>query len=335
MKIIFDSPVPVMLAHGGAYIQIEQTRAGLEAIGVEADYLRWWDKSQNGDLIHYFGTPSNALLELARSAGKPVVMTNLFTESCNRPASRIVRQGRMIKAAVHLPIIKQVKGQLNWLVYANATHNVVGLKCEQFVLEKAFHVPPEKISIVPLGLSATYLKTGPGKREAGHLICTGTITQRKSSVELAQLAHAAGVPILFLGKPYHSQDPYWLQFQKLVDDRLVKYLPHVETEREMIGHLQSARGFVLMSKFENWCLSAHEAIACGLPILVQDQNWSRECFGNQAGYFGSIGFNPANVAALKKFYEEAPRLNPPKIRLYDWTEVAAALKKVYEKVLAG
>jgi len=335
MKIIFESPTPVMLAHGGAHIQIEQTRAGLEAIGVEVEYLRWWDKDQTGDLIHYFGTPSNSFLELARAAGKPVVMTNLFTESCNRSASRLAFQGMMIKTAIHFPIIRQVKGQLNWQVYAHATHNVAGLKCERTVLEKAFHVPSDRISLVPLGLSANFLKAGPGRREADHLICTGTITQRKNSVELAQLALAAGTPVLFLGKPYHSGDPYWRRFQALLDNRIVKYAPHVESEREMAAQLQSARGFVLMSMFENWCLSAHEAIACGLPLLVQDQNWSRECFGDQVRYFGNIGFNPENVAALKKFYDDAPRLKPPGIRLYDWTEVAAALKKVYEKVLAG
>ena len=335
MKIIFESPTPVMLAHGGAHIQIEQTRAGLEAIGVQVEYLRWWDKDQTGDLIHYFGTPSNAFIETARAAGKPVVMTNLFTESCNRPDRRLELQGKIIQVAVKLPIIRQVKEQLNWLVYANATHNVVGLKCEKAVLEKSFQVPAGKISLVPLGLSENFLKAGPGKREAEHLICTGTITQRKNSVELAQLARAAGTPMLFLGKPYHANDPYWRRFQELVDGRIVKYAPHVESELEMAGQLQSARGFVLMSRFENWCLSAHEAIACGLPLLVQDQRWSRECFGGEPRYFGSIGFNPENVATLKKFYDEAPRLGPPKIKLYRWTEVAEALKKVYEKVLAG
>jgi glycosyltransferase involved in cell wall biosynthesis len=261
-------------------------------------------------------------------------MTNLFTEACNRPVSSLVRQGRVINIALKLPIIRQVKDQLTWLVFNNAAHNLVGLKCERAVLEKAFHVPPEKISLIPLGLSANYLQAGPGRRNADHLICTGTITQRKNSVELAQLARAAGTPMLFLGKPYHPQDPYWLRFQELVDGKIVKYQPHVESEAEMIGQLQSARGFVIMSKFENWCLSAHEAIACGVPMLVQDQNWSRECFGNQAGYFGSIGFSQGNVTTLKKFYAAAPKLNPPRIKLYDWKEVATALKKVYEKVLA-
>ena len=55
MKIILDCHVPAMLAHGGAQIQIEQTQRALQSIGVEAEYLRWWDVQQAGDLIHFFG----------------------------------------------------------------------------------------------------------------------------------------------------------------------------------------------------------------------------------------------------------------------------------------
>ena len=40
MKIIFDSPTPVMLAHGGAQIQIEKTKSALESLGVSVEYLR-------------------------------------------------------------------------------------------------------------------------------------------------------------------------------------------------------------------------------------------------------------------------------------------------------
>jgi glycosyltransferase involved in cell wall biosynthesis len=334
MKILFDCPVPVLLAHGGAQIQIDQTKAGLAALGVEVEYLRWWDPAQRGDLIHFFGATSNAYLRLARAAGKPVVITNFFAEPCNRSDARLIRQGRLIRAALKIPVARQLKDQLMWTTFANAAHNLVGLACEQFVLEQAFSVPPEKISRVPLGLAETFLRAGAGSRAAAHLICTGTITQRKNSVELAGLAHAAQTPILFVGKPYHAADPYWLRFQKLVDGRWVKYQPHTDREAEMIQLLQTARGFVLLSQFENWCLSAHEAVACGLPLLVPDQKWSRERFGDQVRYFASPGHTAANVETLKKFYADAPGLAASKIKLYDWVEVAQALKKVYEKVLA-
>ncbi|MEI8291589.1 MAG: glycosyltransferase [Verrucomicrobiota bacterium] len=333
MKVLIDSPVPAALAHGGAQIQIEQTKAGLEAHGIEVEYLRWWDKAQRGDLIHYFGTASNSYLTIARNAGTPVIMTNLFTETCNRSQSRLTRQGWLIQAALKFPVFHQVKNQLNWNTYRNASHNVVGLECEKFVLEKVYRVPSERISLVPLGLSESFLKAGSGHRNANHLICTGTITERKCFVELAQMARAAEVPILFVGKPYHPDDPYWLRFKRLIDNRWVTHQHHTDSEGEMTELLQAARGFVLMSQFENWCLSAHEAVACGLPTLVQDQNWSRERFGNQARYFQTIGYSEENVRRLKQFHADAPNLAAPAIKLHSWVEISGELKKVYEQVL--
>lgn len=335
MKILFDSLSPALLTHGGTQIQIERTKAGLEAIGVEVDYLRWWDKDQRGDLIHYFGTASNSYLQLARTAGMPVVMTNPFSETCNRSDARLQRQGWLIQAALKIPVARQVKHQLNWATYGHATHNVVGLNCEKQVLETVYRVPAERISVVPLGLPETFLQAGKGRHDQPHLIYTGTIYAIKHSLELARMAREAEVPILFVGKPYHPDAPYWQAFKQLIDHRWVRHQPHVEAVDEMIRLLQTARGFVLMSHYENWSLSAHEAVACGLPLLVQDQKWSRERFGSQARYFAGLGYSAENVARLKQFYADAPGLSAPAIRLHSWREVAQQLKSVYEKVLAA
>lgn len=58
MKVLFDHHLPFAFAHGGLQVQIEQTVASLNEIGVEADFLRWWDGSQRADVIHFFGRPS-------------------------------------------------------------------------------------------------------------------------------------------------------------------------------------------------------------------------------------------------------------------------------------
>ena len=334
MKVVFDCPQPVAFAHGGAQIQVDQTKAGLEACGVEVEYLRWWDSSQRFDLVHFFGVPSTQYLSNARVVGKPVVITNLFTETCNRSPARWQRQRWLMQALLALPFGRSVKRQLNWTAFGLATHNVVGLTAEKNVLTQVYRVPADKISVVPLGLSPTFLSAGPGSHKESHLICTGTITPRKCSVELATLARAAQVPILFVGKPYHESDVYWRQFRNLIDGRWVRHQPHTDSEAEMVALLQAARGFVLMSWYENWCLSAHEAVACGLPLLVPDQNWSRERFGDRVKYFPGLGVNDTNLRVLKSFYEEAPRLAAPAIKLHDWRAVASELKKVYEMVLA-
>ncbi len=336
MKILIDQYLPFLFGHGGATTQVEHTRLALERAGVEVDYLRWWEGGQRGDLVHFFSeAPSHDYLKQAQGVRLPVIINKLFTDTCNRSRARLQRQGMLVNALLAVPAGESFKQKMGWRAYRQCAHNVVGLEAERRVLQMVYRVPADRITVVPLGLSDPFIQAGPGRRTEPHLICTGTVTKRKNFVELAQMARAAQAPILFVGKPYHPADPYWLRFKNLVDDRWVKYHPHVDSEREMIQLLQSARGFVLMSDYENWCLSAHEAAACGLPLLVQDQNWSRERFGSQARYFPTIGATPENVARLKQFYQDAPGLPCPQIKNYSWDEVARQLKAVYEKVLAA
>jgi glycosyltransferase involved in cell wall biosynthesis len=331
MKVLFDHPHPFQLAHGGFQTQIEQTKTALEAHGIEVEFLRWWDDRQRGDLIHYFAAASTGYLEQARTAHKPVVMTTLFTETCNRSDAALRRQGWLTQLILSFPGGEGIKRQLTWRAYTACACNVVGLAAEQQVLEMVYRVPSERIALVPLGLSETFLRAGPGDRREAHLICTGTITDRKRSTDLARLAHAAGVPILFVGKPYHPEDPYWREFQKLIDGKLVKHHPHVSSEAEMVALLQAARGFVLLSRYENWCLSAHEAAACGLPLLVPDQKWSRERFGGEAGYF--TGEFARDVEVLRQFHTQAATARPPQVKLWSWKEAVVPLIAAYERAL--
>ena len=335
MKILFDCSTAFSLAHGGVQIQIEQTKTALERLGIEVEFWRWWDDRQRGDLIHFFGTAQNAYLQKAREAGIPVVLTSLFSETCNRSDWRLRCQKWMTHLALAAPFGNGIKQQLTWQTYKNCAHNIVGLNAERKILENIYQVQADKISVVPLGLSENFRQAGQESHNGPSLICVGTIRPVKHSIELAEMARAAQVPILFVGKPYSAQDAYWQRFQSLIDKHWVKHHPHVDSELEMIRLLQSARGLVLMSDYENWSLASHEAIACGLPLLVQDQKWSRERFGTQAWYFDEIGFNARNIEILKKFWTEAPHLSPPRIKLFSWAEVAERLRTIYEQILSA
>jgi glycosyltransferase involved in cell wall biosynthesis len=332
MKILFNCPLPFALAHGGMQVQIEQLQSALTALGLEVEPLRWWDAGQRGDLIHHFGVASPDHIRQARAKGVPLVMTTLFSAACNRPAARLRRQGWLVRILLRQPFGESIKQQLTWRSFGLCDANVVGLEAERRVLELVYGIPREKIEVVPLGLAPVFLEAGPGQRNGDCLISVGTITRVKNTVALARLARAAQVPILFVGKPYSETDPYWQEFSGLVDGRWVRHQPHLTDPAAMVALLKSARGAVVMSDFENWCLAAHEAAACGLPVLLPDQNWSRERFGNQAHYFDRIGFTPRNVEILKQFYAAAPGLPAPAIRLFSWADAAVALKKLYERV---
>lgn len=331
MKVLLDHSTPFLLAHGGLQTQIEKTKEALEAHGVEVEYLRWWDAGQKADLIHYFNAAPSSYLALARQIELPVVMTTLFSTTCNRPNWVLRCQGWMTQLILRLPGGEGVKNQLIWRTFNACEHNFVGTAAEQHVLQTVYRVPPQKISQVPLGLSEKYLRASPSLRNQPYLISTGTITPCKGSVRLAKLAQAARVPILFVGKPYHSGDPYWNEFSRLVDGNFVQHHPHVSREEDMIRLLQGARGFVLMSSYENWCLSAHEAVACGLPLLVPNLKWSRERFGNQAVYF--TGNQGQDLQILESFYHQSTSTAAPVIKLWSWKEAAVPLLSAYEKVL--
>jgi glycosyltransferase involved in cell wall biosynthesis len=333
MKILLDHPQPFQFAHGGVQAQIQNTKVALEEHGIEVEFLRWWDADQLGDLIHYFTVASSGYLHLASNARKPVVMTSLFSETCNRSELKLKLQGQFTRWILRLPFGEGIKRQLTWRAYNYCACNIVGLKIEQKVLQTVYNVPQDKIAIVPLGLSEAFLQGGHAKQKLQHLICTGTINKVKQSVDLARMAHAAGVPILFVGKPYHPEDSYWHEFKQQIDEKVVKYKPHVDEEGELIDLLRNSKGFVLFSKYENWSLAAHEAAACGLPLLLPDKKWARERFGGQASYF--TGDPQRDIGVLQKFYACSEKAKPPNVKLWSWKEAVLPLIEIYKRVLVN
>lgn len=315
-----------MLAHGGAQVQIEQTKAALEQIGVETAYLEWWNDTQTGDILHHFGSMPLEMIQQARKKGWKVANTILLSENCNRPRSALLLRRILIRTAMAAPL-PQAK-RLVWHTFRLCDRVLVSLEAEKQILVRAYGVQPQFVRKVPLGLKDSFLKAGPGLRAGDYLISHGTIAPVKNSIELARLAVEAQVPVLFVGKPFAEGDSYWEQFRQLVDNKYVRHQPHVASEVEMIHQLQGARGFVQKSRFENWSLAAQEAVACGLPLLLPDLPWARERFGSQASYFPKQGTAPA-AAALRGFHQQCPSLSAPKVQLYSWREVAEILRDAY------
>ena len=331
MKILIDHALPFALAHGGYQTQIELTRRAVQRAGVEADWLRWWDDRQPVDLIHAFAPADIGYLQLAKQKKLPVVLTTLMGGDLALPAARLRRKRWKLKLFSRVPGLGGINGVMPWQSFHLCTINHVSLAAEKRILCEVYGVPADKVALVPYGMSDAYLEARPSERPGDFLISTGTITQRKRAVEMARLARRAEVPILFVGKPYHDSDPYWLEFQSLIDGKYVRYLPHVNGEAQMIEQYRAARGFTLGSVSENWCLSAHEAAACGLPCLLRPQPWSLERFGAEARYLTD---DPSKDAAiLRQFYEDAPTMPIPRVKQWSWWEVGQQLVEVYRKIL--
>jgi glycosyltransferase involved in cell wall biosynthesis len=260
-----------------------------------------------------------------------VVVTLLLSQTCNRSPAQLRLRKFMIYALRKLP---NQGGSRNspWANAAACDHVVVGLEAERRVVLENYGISPAKVSTVPLGLSENFLQTPPATRDGNYLISVGTIAPVKRSLELARLARKTGTPILFVGKPFEPDNAYWREFSALIDDRIVRHQPHVSSMLELLKLYHSARGFVLMSQYENWSFVAHEAAACGLPLLLMDLPWSRERFGAQANFFPKPCDENSSASALQTFYENAATLPAPRVKLYGWPDVANRLKAIYESL---
>ena len=332
MKVLFDHPLPFALAHGGFQIQIEQTRAALLGLGVEVELLRWWDAEQRGDILHYFGRPTGAYVQLARQRGRKVVIAELLTGLGSRSVlERAAQRCAMRAASALLPAA--FTARLGWDAYQLADAVIANTPWEAHLMRTMFDAPSDRLHLVPNGVEACFLESEPAIR-GQWLVCSATITERKRVVELAEAALAARTPLRVIGKPYSDTDECAKRFGALAREHpdLLRFEGAIASRPALAQAYREARGFVLMSTMETRSLAAEEAAACQCPLLLSDLPWARSVFGEDAMYCPISGVE-TTAARLREFYDRAPTLPPP-ARPKSWTEVAQMLRVIYEAVLS-
>jgi len=193
VKVLFYQLTPFAFAHGGQQIQIVQTRAALERLGVEVEFLRWWDPRQAGDLLHFFGRPRLSTLQLAQQKGIKVVLADLLAGQGARPAWRLKLQ-QMAASALRQTVPRRYLAPLNWASYAQADACVALTTWEARLLADLFGAPPARIHVVPNGVEEVFLTAEPAPR-GPWLVCTATIRELKRVVELAEAAVLAQTPL--------------------------------------------------------------------------------------------------------------------------------------------
>jgi glycosyltransferase involved in cell wall biosynthesis len=333
MKILLDHPLPFALAHGGAQIQIEQTKIALEKNGVEVEFLRWWDGAQRGDVIHHFGRMHAEHIRLARQKKIKVVIAELLTAQGSRSRSQL-RLQKIISRTVERLAPRSFTAAFNWDSYRLADAVIAMTPWEKHLMNYMFGAPLEKIFIVPNGVEEVFL-AAPKAERGPWLVCTATITPRKRVLELAQAAAAAQTPLWIIGKAYAETDPYARQFYALAKQHpklICTDSPPMADRAGLAKIYRAARGFVLLSAMETRSLAAEEAAACECPLLLSDLPWARATFENAATYCPVTKSVEATAQALRAFYDAAPSLPlPPKPPA--WNEIGRQLKTIYERVL--
>lgn len=335
MKVLFDHPNPFLLAHGGFQIQIEQTKKALEEIGVEAEWLRWWDSDQSGNIIHFFGRPSGGYIDFAHQKGLKVAMSELLTGLGSRSESQRRLQKTLMNISQQL-LPSSFTARLSWDAYQKSDAIIALTPWEKQLMIEMFDAPPGRVHVVPNGVEDIFFaepergKLNPDRSK--WLVCTATITPRKRVLELTESAILAETPMWIIGKPYSETDPYFLHFLDIVrtSSGLIRYEGGISDRTRLAEIYQSARGFVLLSTMESLSLSALEAAASGCPLLLSNLPWAVTTFGSDASYCPITSPNKM-AARLKEFYDNSPNLliSPPPC---NWKAVAELLQSIYSNL---
>lgn len=332
MKILVNCPLPFALAHGGQQIQIERTLAALRSGGVEVEPVRWWDETQTGDLIHYFGRMPAGHIKLAHQKNLPVVIGELLTGAGSRSGFQL-RLQKFISCTVQRLAPRNFTAAFNWESYQLADAVIANTSWEAHLMTYLFAASPERIHIVPNGVEDIFLNS-PSSTRGPWLVCTATLTERKRVLELAAAAASAQTPLWIVGKAYADADTYAQKFFALARQhpQIIRYEGAISDRARLAEIYRAARGFVLLSTMETRSLSAEEAAACACPLLLSDLPWAHATFGKHATYC-PITSPERTAGCLKQFYEQAPSLNPPPKPL-PWQAVGDQLKTIYERVLS-
>jgi len=332
MKILIDHQLPFLLAHGGLQTQIERTKAALERAGLGVEYLRWWDDSQKGDIIHFFGRANPSHIEFAHAKRMKYVMSELFTGQGSRTPTQLKFQG-MLERVMRNCVPSTFLANFRWDSYHKADACIVLTEWEAEVARLLFSPLAHRLHVVPNGVDAEFFISKDSSPKRGdELVCTATITERKRVFELAEAAVAAKVPLRILGNPYGTHEAYYQRFLALSEQHpaFVRYAGAVSNREELARIYQSARGFVLLSNMESLSLSALEAAASGCPLLLADLPWARCTFGDTATYC-PIGSTEITGQKLRDFYARADSLAKPALPCH-WGNVADQLVDIYRSL---
>ena len=335
MKVLFSNNLPFFLAHGGTQTLLESLMRELANLGVEVEPERWWDDQQTGDILHYMNRAPILNVRAAHAKGFKVVMTENLDKTASRSRLELFGQ-RWVTELARTVLPGGMTNRLGWEVYRELDAMVYVVEHEWETAKYLFRANPARGFIIPQGVETEALADlARPQTQEDYLICVASIDPRKNSVLLAQAARLAEVPVVFLGKPYALDNPYFLEFQKCVDNKTVRYPGFVSTG-EKHRYLRGARGFVLLSQFESGSIAVYEAAAAGLPLLLSDLPWANKVYQQARGTaFVSLKSAGKIAPVLRAFHGQARRQPGTTFPLLTWRQVAERYVELYRKLLGA
>lgn len=337
MKVLLTDTTCAFLTPGGKTTHALKLQQEISKLGVDIQFARWWDKSQeDADIVHFLGyTP--AMVRQVKAKGMKTVFSMIFDFESSKSES--AKRKRIAKNWIidHLPSALSVNSYWRSLPLMDKIQFMHSYDKDTALRYFPNYLDAEKTVVIPHAYDPEdmYISGDLDITEMNfpekYLVSVANISERKQTVKLARYAKKANVPIVFLGSK-NDNDPYFKQFKSEIDNKYVFYPGYVTKEwKDCI--LQHASGYVLLSLGESGCIAVYEAAAYNIPLLLSNLPWAWGYDSPTEIFFCDQQNEEKAIKQLKEFYYNSSKLNHAPFVVHTWREIAQLYVEEYQKLL--
>lgn len=339
MKVLLYDHTTAYLTPGGKTTHALKLQKEISKLGVDIQFARWWDQSQeDADIIHFLSADAD-MARIAKRKGMKTFFSMIFDFESNK--SETEKRYQIFKNRLIDKLPYSVSKSAYWkaLPYMDMVQFM-----HLYDKKNAFRYFPHLLTedntvLIPHAYDpsdmniSTNLDINDLNLPDRYLVSVANISKRKQTLKLAQYAKKAKAPIVFLGGK-NDNDPYYKSFIKEVDNRYVFYPGYVNKEwKDCI--LQRSSGYVLLSLGESGCISVYEAAAYKLPLLLSNLPWAWGYDSPSDIYYCDQEDADKAICQLASFFNTTNPLDHYPFRIYTWKDVASRYVDIYRRMIGG
>jgi glycosyltransferase involved in cell wall biosynthesis len=215
-------------------------------------------------------------------------------------------------------------------IFNKSTKVVSVSKYENIMLKETFHVPDEKLVLIPNGVNIDEFENLKKTAKKSSILCVSRIEKYKGIQNAVKALAKMGndLTLEIVGKGPYKKDLINL-VQKLGVDNRVYFYEDLSRD-SLIEKYASAGVFCLLSEKECYGITVAEALCAGTPCIVTKTTALTEWVDNK----NCFGINyPVDIDELVLTLNQALQAKVENIRVPNWDEIVSQLEVVYNSII--